>query len=269
MKDERRSTATNDGEPDADKLRVALGRRIRAARSAAGLSQQAVADAMAARKFSWRQTTVAKSEGADRPILFTEIVALSSILKRDLDYFLSGRNALDEAAESIRAKLQDARTSVEAQMAMLERSRHRLKVTEGLDLLVSALLDYTRTLNSGELRKTLKAMAESAQLNLPEVGSVLQSAGIPKDELADLDRRALREAARSDEGMHAIRSTLSSHYHSEAEARSIVEDYARSLDAPSYVMDVVRATRVYQEVVANRLLHEVIEYVDARPEREI
>lgn len=269
MRDERRSTAANDAEPDADKLRVALGRRIRAARTSAGLSQQAVADAMAARQFSWRQTTVAKSEGADRPILFTEIVALSSILKRDLDYFLSGRNALDEAAESIREKLEDARTQVDANLMMLERSRHRLKLAEAREVLISALLDYARTLNGGELREALKAMAAKGQLGLSDVVGVLMTAGIPKDALEALDQRALREAARSDEGIHAIKSTLSSHYHTEEEARALAENYQTSLEAPSYVADIVRETRVYQEVVANRLLHEVIEYVDARPEFEL
>lgn len=59
---------------------LAFGVRVKELRTARGLAQQEVADGMAARGFSWRQTTVAKTERAQRPVLVDEAVGLA-------DYF--------------------------------------------------------------------------------------------------------------------------------------------------------------------------------------
>lgn len=56
-----------------------VGRRVKALREARGWSQQELAMRMADTGFSWRQTTVAKTEGADRPIRVNELVHLAAI----------------------------------------------------------------------------------------------------------------------------------------------------------------------------------------------
>ena len=53
---------------------------MRGFRQARGLSQQQVADAMVGLGFSWRQTTVAKTEAAERPVPVGEVVALAGLL---------------------------------------------------------------------------------------------------------------------------------------------------------------------------------------------
>jgi transcriptional regulator with XRE-family HTH domain len=62
-----------------------LGGRVRALREAREWSQETVAQRMAEAGFSWRQTTVAKTEAADRPIRVNEAVALADLFGVDLD----------------------------------------------------------------------------------------------------------------------------------------------------------------------------------------
>ena len=57
-----------------------VGATLRGFRQARGLSQQQVADAMVGLGFSWRQTTVAKTEAAERPVPVGEVVALAGLL---------------------------------------------------------------------------------------------------------------------------------------------------------------------------------------------
>lgn len=266
MRDQRRSTATNDEPMDADALRLTLGRRIRAARTAEGLSQQAVADAMTARGFSWRQTTVAKSEGADRPILFTEIVALSAILKRDLDYFLSGRNALDEAADRIQNRLTAAKAAYESHWMMMGHAKEELKRAQTLEKMVSGLLDYTRTLDRPALQDVLMSLAESGGLKIPDVVNLLMNAGVPGPELASIDNAAIRAAVASSVGSEALVSVLAVQRHTQQEIKEVLETFRTELTAPSYALDAVRGTSVYQESVARALFASLVEYLDARPE---
>ncbi|WP_406255456.1 helix-turn-helix domain-containing protein [Streptomyces chartreusis] len=56
-----------------------FGRRVKALRVARGWSQQELSTRMNDQGNSWRQTTVAKTEAADRPIRINEAVDLSVI----------------------------------------------------------------------------------------------------------------------------------------------------------------------------------------------
>lgn len=67
MKDQRLTTEATTGE------------RIRDHRLSLALSQQMLAAAMTQLGFSWRQTTVAKTEAAERPIRVNELAALAEI----------------------------------------------------------------------------------------------------------------------------------------------------------------------------------------------
>lgn len=60
------------------------GKRLRDVRLSLDLSQQTVAEEMVRAGFSWGQTTVAKTEAADRPIRINEVAALSHILGTDI-----------------------------------------------------------------------------------------------------------------------------------------------------------------------------------------
>ncbi|MGI5162746.1 hypothetical protein ACQEU3_47070 [Spirillospora sp. CA-253888] len=55
-------------------------RRARDRRKALGISQAAFADLMRRRGHTWRQTTVAKTEAAQRPLLYDEALAVADLL---------------------------------------------------------------------------------------------------------------------------------------------------------------------------------------------
>lgn len=66
-----------------------VGRRAKALREARGWSQQQVARLMADNGFSWRQTTVAKTEAADRPVRINEAAGLASVFGVTLNDLLT------------------------------------------------------------------------------------------------------------------------------------------------------------------------------------
>lgn len=123
------------GAPLPDRAEAVLGERVRELRRARGWSQDELARRMRSAGFSWLQSTVAKTEAADRPIRVDEAASLATILGVDIadlirpavhpsaqriqqltaekrvlesDY-LSKRNALwevDEALNSVNAQLE-------------------------------------------------------------------------------------------------------------------------------------------------------------------
>jgi len=56
-----------------------VGQTVRDFRLAHGWSQQRVADEMCKRGFDWRQSTVAKTEAAQRPLRVNEVYALARV----------------------------------------------------------------------------------------------------------------------------------------------------------------------------------------------
>ncbi len=65
---------------DSDTPEQRVGARIRDQRVALGLSQEDLAKAMRYIGYTWQQTTVAKTEAADRPLRVNEIVDLANVL---------------------------------------------------------------------------------------------------------------------------------------------------------------------------------------------
>lgn len=56
------------------------------------MSQQALAEAMNELGFSWHQTTVAKTEAAERPLRLNEIAALATALSSSASQLIDGDN---------------------------------------------------------------------------------------------------------------------------------------------------------------------------------
>ncbi|MFC7382857.1 helix-turn-helix domain-containing protein [Sphaerisporangium rhizosphaerae] len=82
MEDERESTPDAEGPQggmwhSGNSPEESIGRVLRELRKARGLSQEDVAKMMTMAGFSWRQTTVAKTEAAARPIRLDEAGALA------------------------------------------------------------------------------------------------------------------------------------------------------------------------------------------------
>lgn len=96
---------------------ASAGYAVRMLRTARGMSQQQVADAMAEHGHrGWRQTTVAKTEAAQRPLRVNELVSLAAILDVRLEKLVAPSWYRDMAVTEVRERLTDLR----AHMAKLD-----------------------------------------------------------------------------------------------------------------------------------------------------
>jgi transcriptional regulator with XRE-family HTH domain len=76
-----------------------VGANIKAMRAQLGLTQAELAEAMQGLGHSWIQTTVAKTEAADRPLRVNEVADLAKVLGVRVPELVSSRN--DWLVESI------------------------------------------------------------------------------------------------------------------------------------------------------------------------
>jgi transcriptional regulator with XRE-family HTH domain len=127
-----------------------LGERVRALREARGWSQDTVAKRMASKGFSWRQTTVAKTEAADRPVRVNEAVALADLYGVDLDSLV--RPDLHPLAQ----RLQKARSILEQVEHELGEAERRVREMQGVVDLARGRYD------------ALIALSEYAGVQIPE-----------------------------------------------------------------------------------------------------
>ncbi len=74
---------------DAKTPEQVAGERIREIRLARHLTQAALAKAMQALGYNWIQTTVAKTEAAERPLRINEATDLAGVLGVEVSYLLS------------------------------------------------------------------------------------------------------------------------------------------------------------------------------------
>jgi len=118
------------GEADADEI---LARRLRALREAAQLTQRQLADRMAGAGYQMHQTTIAKIEAGQRPVIVGEAVAFARIIGVDLadlvteppdDVSAELAQALAELGSCERAEWELAVQAERAQ-AVLEASRNQ------------------------------------------------------------------------------------------------------------------------------------------------
>jgi transcriptional regulator with XRE-family HTH domain len=82
-------TAMDDGDKTPEEI---VGANIKAMRSQLGLTQAELAEAMQGLGYSWIQTTVAKTEAADRPLRVNEVADLAQILGTRLPDLVSSHN---------------------------------------------------------------------------------------------------------------------------------------------------------------------------------
>lgn len=167
------------------------------------MSQEAVAGEMRDRGFNWRQTTVAKSEAADRPILFSEIVALAGIYRREIEYFLFAGTELDNIIDMAARELE----SVVA--ALRETEQHAAALRNDLELHQCAVAvgsAVRRFRNTGErselLPELLRAFSRWSDTALKPLSDIYESVGIDDRELEEIDREALRHLAAQERERH-------------------------------------------------------------------
>jgi len=90
------------------------------------MSQQAVADAMVEAGFTWRQTTVAKTEAAERPVPVAELVALARLFETPIPELL-GIADLDDVAEGAALR---ALTRAKGRLEEIRRNRETAEAAE-------------------------------------------------------------------------------------------------------------------------------------------
>lgn len=183
------------GAQQTEALAHRVGARVRQARLAAGLSQEALAAEMRARGFNWRQTTVAKMESAARPTLFVEIAALGQFLGRDMAYFYSNASVTADLIDRILASVDETNMEVERLETELAYASHRLSRHQCAFSAAVGLRGYEETLDSGLLRDDMADLTSKFGPRCLEVHYVFESVGVPSGEVARLDAVALRRAA--------------------------------------------------------------------------
>ncbi|MBD0838824.1 hypothetical protein [Streptomyces sp. TRM68416] len=231
---------------------------------AKGLSQQAVADAMSAYGFSWRQTTVAKTEAADRPALFVEVVALSRILNRDLRSFLTDRTELDDLKDELAHESEEMRERVLSAEFAVEAARmeqERVAVEEGVALAIS---EYTYSGDSGPLRASIDIFAESRCFEMETCRKALIAAGVPDEVIRHADSIALHEAATV---IHSSGRVSREEYLYGHKQEEVVEAAGMFLDGQTLHMrflGLLKGEQVYRFYFAQLLVDIVAEWTEPR-----
>ncbi|MEV4936310.1 helix-turn-helix transcriptional regulator [Streptomyces zaomyceticus] len=214
MRDSRQSTpavaealAQAERGPTADQVPWLLADRLKAARLAAGLSQEALAKAVNEHGLTWRQTTVAKTEKGDRPVLFVEAVILARVLGLSVEDFASNSGPLEQLSDKIRTDWQQVRVDVIQAEARLSYARDRRASIEVSAALLEAVLNYKREQDSGPLLDSIQAFVDRygvEALRAPE--EVFRALGLDDAVLRDIDGQALLDAGEAGTAEIAIMS---------------------------------------------------------------
>jgi transcriptional regulator with XRE-family HTH domain len=139
-----------------------VGANIKFWRAKLGLTQVGLAEAMQGLGHSWIQTTVAKTEAADRPLRVNEVADLAKILGVRVPHLVSSRTDWELEAINItlshamshalrlKAEIEELNRQVAAKTAAYEEARKRVReldaeykqvVTDNAGLTDTAVLD--------------------------------------------------------------------------------------------------------------------------------
>lgn len=208
MRDNRQSTEPNGVElppPEIslDYVPELFAARLRAARQSAGMSQEALAKAMRERGMNWRQTTVAKTEKADRPVLFVEAITLSRIFGRGVEEFFTPMSALDELVDGLRAEVATLGHEFSVLEFQVMRTKAHLEDARITQRLAHAALRYKNDSDSGALRDEVDSLvATLGERVLEAPRRVWEALEVTPEEIAEVDRIALFEAVQAEAGRH-------------------------------------------------------------------
>ena len=257
MRDKRESTHTNGSEVErapvmASQLPKTLGGRLRTARMAMGLSQGAVAKTMSDRGFPWRQTTVAKSEGADRPVLFSEVAALAQIYRRPIEYFLHPGTTLDGVLDQAKSELQSiyhARDEAEQALSALRNDQTLYECTVGL---AHSVVRYQNTSDGGLLLGDLQYLTSTFGQLVLEIDDVYQALDLEEDQIVALDDVALREVAQAEMDGYNRLSQQDLQYES-PDLLNGLSDYLLGKEVPDSLLSFMRNGTDWANMMAQLL----------------
>jgi transcriptional regulator with XRE-family HTH domain len=101
-----------------------VGANIKACRAKLGLTQAELAEAMQGLGHSWGQTTVAKTEAADRPLRVNEVADLARVLGTQIPHLVTSPS--DWESEAIQATLGAYLTHAKRLEVDIEELNHQL-----------------------------------------------------------------------------------------------------------------------------------------------
>lgn len=266
MRDKREPTQPNasrggSDEGLADRLPKTLGVRLRTARMAAGFSQGSVALAMADRGFSWRQSTVAKSEAADRPVLFAEVAALAQLYHRPIEYFLYPGTELDSLLDQAAAELRSIAGALGEVQQHAEALKNDMRVQECNAGLIHSLVRYRNTSDGGLLLDDLQFLLLEYGRMVLEMDDVYESIGLKEEQVAVIDDDVLRELGRAEEARHRKLTTQDLEWESPEVLRS-ASALAEGKEVPYAFVEVMRKTTPWPDFVGVQLAGLVMEAID-------
>lgn len=214
--------------------------------------------------FSWRQTTVAKTEAADRPVLFTEVVALSRILERDLHTFLSDRTELDDLIDEFGREAEQAREKVRAAEEAFKSAQidqEWVAIQEGVAL---AINEYMYTGDSGLLRRSMDIFSDAPYFRVDACIKVLNVVGVPTRAANEADATALREAALV---VHRTGQVSREEYLYGFKRDEFIEQAGQFLAGellPAHFVPLLKHDQVYRHYAGQLIVDLVVEYVELR-----
>lgn len=266
MRDKRESTHTNPTgrEPMAERLPKVLATRLRSARRAAGLSQGAVASAMGDRGFSWRQTTVAKSEAADRPVTFAEVAALSQIYKRDFEYFMYAGSDLDVVLDDARKELESIIHSLSETAEILASLKSDRRLFECMSGVAASIIRYRNMGDSGPLLGDFRMLIKRYGYLCLTVTEVYEAIEVTEEQLREVDQVALRESARQEMGRYDYLVIIGGQ---EGEAPNLmkgVSDFLDGQEVSESVLSVLREGSGWADTATSLLVDKIVEAVDTQ-----
>ncbi|MFE2300812.1 hypothetical protein ACFXAW_21810 [Streptomyces sp. NPDC059445] len=274
MRDQRESTSANGARRDADgelasRLPKTLGARLRAARMATGLSQGSVATAMAERGFSWRQTTVAKSEAADRPVLFAEVAALAQMYRRPLEYFLYPGTELDSLLDQAASELKSLAVAIDEAQKNVEILRKDMRLYECNAGLLHALVRYRNSSDGGLLLNDLQFLLREYGRLVLEMDDAFESIGLTEEQVSAIDDDVLTELATADDARYRKLSEEDLQWESPELLNNLSAMAAREEVDDSFV-DFMRTATAWPDYVGVQLASLVLGAIDRqRPATEV
>ncbi|GGV86859.1 hypothetical protein GCM10010294_68060 [Streptomyces griseoloalbus] len=248
----------------AGRLPKVLAARLRSARRAVGLSQGAVADAMRDRGFTWRQTTVAKTEAADRPVLFAEVAALAQIYKRDFNYFLYAGTELDVLVDDASRELDSikhALSETASMLAALKKDRRLYECTIGV---ATSILRYRNTGDSGVLLGDFRMLVERYGYLCMTLEDVYDSIGVTQDQLHGVDQVALQDSARRERAYYDSVIRTKTEYGESPELLQGLLDFSDGKPVSESLLDVLRESAGWVDTATSMLVDVIISAVDTQ-----
>jgi transcriptional regulator with XRE-family HTH domain len=259
MRDSREPTHANASD-EAAPLSLAesaprvLASRIRAARRALGVSQSALAEAMRVRGFNWRQTTVAKSEAGDRPILFAEVVALTQIFKRGFEYFMFEGTELDSIVDEARRTARDLAVAMDELEVQFNAINNDLDLNYCIADMGGAISKYKKTGDHQALATdVVSCFSRWHSTCVFGMEEVYESVGVDYRLITDADRAALIYIAEKEQAQVEGLTEEQLQYES-GERLNALSDFLEGKEVSDAFTETLRTGHQYTSFMAGAVL---------------